>query len=263
MSRKCLFFKEIVRQQVRREVNERFERATLPDVPEERLKELLSFVVIGAGPSVELAAELYDMVYEDVSRMYPSRLLPFVSIKIIDLREKILSAYDRRIAEYATDFFQRANIECLLNKQVKVKEESVVMTDKNTGETEEVPQVAVWCSGIKLNPLCEKIMDTLPEGSQSNGRSLATDKNLRVKGSNGTIAVGDCTTIEHPRSMGDRALPLRRQLRRGGRRGGSRQGIHQGGARGRRGGVPSSRGSDQQHRRQVPTHADAPGGRCS
>ena len=153
---------------------------------------------------MELAAELYDMVYEDVSRMYPSRLLPFVSIKIIDLQEKILSAYDRRIAEYATDFFQRANIECLLNKQVKeVKEESVVMTDKNTGETEEVPAgLAVWCSGIKLNPLCEKIMDTLPEGSQSNRRSLATDKNLRVKGSNGTIfAVGDCATIERPRSM--------------------------------------------------------------
>ena len=79
-----MFFKEIVHaNKFRREVNERFERATLPDVPEERLKELLSFVVIGAGPTgVELAAELYDMVYEDVPRctrracspLCPSRL---------------------------------------------------------------------------------------------------------------------------------------------------------------------------------------------
>jgi NADH:ubiquinone reductase (non-electrogenic) len=74
-------------------VNERFERATLPDVPDARLKELLTFVVIGAGPTgVELAAELYDMVYQDVSRMYPSRLIPFVSIKIIDLQEKIYAS---------------------------------------------------------------------------------------------------------------------------------------------------------------------------
>ena len=46
----AMFFKEIVHaSKFRREVNERFERATLPDVPEARLKELLSFVVIGAG----------------------------------------------------------------------------------------------------------------------------------------------------------------------------------------------------------------------
>ena len=208
----AMFFKEIVHaSKFRREVNERFERATLPDVPEERLSELLSFVVIGAGPTgVELAAELYDMVYEDVARMYPSRLLPFVKISIIDLQEKILSAYDRRIAEYATEFFQRANIECLLNKQVQeVKEGSVVMKDSMSGEIETIPAgLSVWCSGIKLNPLCEKIMDKLPAGSQENRRSLATDKNLRVKGSNGTIfAIGDCATMERPRSL-SKALEL-------------------------------------------------------
>ena len=172
---------------------------------------MLSFVIIGAGPTgVELAAELYDMVYEDVAKMYPKRLLPFVKISIIDLQEKILSAYDRRIAEYATEFFQRANIECLLNKQVlEVKPGSVVMKDSITGVVETIPAgLSVWCSGIKLNPLCEKIMDALPAGSQENRRSLATDKNLRVKGSNGTIfAIGDCATMERPRSMA-RALEL-------------------------------------------------------
>lgn len=202
----CMFFKELVHaSKFRYEVNERFERATLPNVPEDRLKELLTFVVIGAGPTgVELAAELYDMVYEDIARMYPSRLMPFVSIKIVDLQEKILSAYDRRIAEYATDFFQRANIECLLNKGVnEVRENVMVLTDNKTKEVTEVPfGLAVWCTGIKLNPLCEKIMASLPEGSQTNQRSLTTDKTLRVKGSNGTIfALGDCATIERPRSM--------------------------------------------------------------
>ena len=58
------YVKEIVHaSKFRYEVNERFERATLPNVSDERLKELLTFVVIGAGPTgVELAAELYDMV---------------------------------------------------------------------------------------------------------------------------------------------------------------------------------------------------------
>ena len=202
----CMFFKEISdAARFRREVNERFECATLPGVPRERIKELLTFVVIGAGPTgVELAAELYDMVYQDVAKTFPRRLLQDVNIQIIDLQEKILSAYDRRIAEYATDFFKRANITCLLGAIVKeVKEGCVVIQDKETGEVRDVPfGLAVWCTGIKLNPLCEKIIETLPEGSQENKRSLLCDKSLRVKGSEGSIfAIGDCATIERPRSL--------------------------------------------------------------
>lgn len=202
----CMFFKEIEHAaRFRREVNERFECATLPGVPRERIQQLLKFVVIGAGPTgVELAAELYDYVYQDVAKTFPSRLLKDVSIEIIDLQEKILSTYDRRIAEYATEFFQRANIKCILGAAVKeVKDGAVVIADKDGSNQREVPfGIAVWCTGIKLNPFCEKLMDSLPEGAQENRRSLATDKNLRVKGSNGTIfALGDCATIERPRSL--------------------------------------------------------------
>jgi NADH:ubiquinone reductase (non-electrogenic) len=200
----CMFFKEINdAARFRREVNERFECATLPGVPKERIQQLLRFVVIGAGPTgVELAAELYDYVYQDVAKTFPRRLLEDVSIEIIDLQEKILSAYDRRIAEYATDFFQRANIKCLLGAAVKeVKDGAVVISDRDGSNVREVPfGLAVWCTGIKLNPFCEKLIESLPQ--QENKRSLLTDKNLRVKGSDGTIfALGDCATIERPRSL--------------------------------------------------------------
>ena len=117
MKEHCMFFKEIVdAARFRREVNERFECATLPGVPRERIKKLLKFVVIGRGSDgVELAPRSCTRcVYQDVAKTFPRRLLDDVSIEIIDLQEKILSTYDRRIAEYATDFFQRANIKCLL-----------------------------------------------------------------------------------------------------------------------------------------------------
>jgi NADH:ubiquinone reductase (non-electrogenic) len=127
-----------------------------------------------------------------------------VSINIIDLQEKILSSYDREIADYATDFFKRANINCILNTQVKeVKRNSLIVADKNTGEEREIPcGMSVWCSGIKLNPICEKIQNSLPEGSQPNVRSLSADKAMRVKGSDGSIfGLGDCVTVERPKSM--------------------------------------------------------------
>ena len=43
----------------------------------------LEWNATGAGPTgVELAAELYDMVKEDVSKLYPEYLLDYVSIQI-------------------------------------------------------------------------------------------------------------------------------------------------------------------------------------
>jgi NADH:ubiquinone reductase (non-electrogenic) len=179
------FFKEIqdaVR--FRREASERFERASLPDITPERARELLTFVFVGAGPTgVELAAELHDMVQQDIARLYPASLLEHVSIEIVDLQDFVLSTYDRRIAEYATAQFKRQNIKLHLGVQVKaVEANTLVLADKKTGETRRIDfGICVWCTGIKMNPLCEKLISDLPEGSQPNIRSLTTDSSLRVK----------------------------------------------------------------------------------
>ena len=54
-------------------MNARFERAALPSMSVGQIEDLLRFVVIGAGPTgVELAAELYDLVYNDVAKTFRS-----------------------------------------------------------------------------------------------------------------------------------------------------------------------------------------------
>ena len=48
------------------------ELAALPDVSPEERRRMLSFVVVGGGPTgVELAAELHDLVAEDLARLLP------------------------------------------------------------------------------------------------------------------------------------------------------------------------------------------------
>ena len=71
-------------------------------------QQLLSFVIVGGGPTgVEVAAELHDMISEDLRKVYPS-LMPFVSIKLIELQDHILSTYDRIISEYTHTEFDRS-----------------------------------------------------------------------------------------------------------------------------------------------------------
>jgi NADH:ubiquinone reductase (non-electrogenic) len=189
----------------------------LPGTSPERARELLSFCVVGAGPTgVELAAELHDLLEQDVSRLFSPELLKFVTISIIDLQDFILSSYDRRISEYATAFFRRQGISLLLGKVVKeVREGSLLIQDKTTKEETTIPfGLCVWATGIKLNPFASQLIAALPPGSQPNTRSLTVDSRLRVKGSNGTIyALGDAATIElrpaapHAMRMLSKCLP--------------------------------------------------------
>jgi len=78
---------------------------------------------------------------------------------------------------------RRDKIKLWLGYVVKKVEFGVLtLEQKRTGEQISVPfGVCVWCTGIKLNPLCEGLIHALPAGSQDNMRSLTTDNHLRVK----------------------------------------------------------------------------------
>lgn len=55
---------------IRSKVIECFERACLPSTTDEERRKLLSFVICGGGPTgVEFAAELFDMLNEDLTLM--------------------------------------------------------------------------------------------------------------------------------------------------------------------------------------------------
>ncbi len=68
---------------------------------------LLSFVIVGGGPTgVEVAAELHDMVLDDLRRIYPD-LISLVRIRVIELQDHVLSTYDREISNYTASEFSR------------------------------------------------------------------------------------------------------------------------------------------------------------
>jgi len=199
----CMFFKSIEdANSLRRRISECFERAALPYTPEEERKRLLSFVVCGGGPTgVEVAAEMHDMIFEDLKEHYPE-LMKDVKIRVIELMDHVLSTYDRKIGEYTAQRFARAGIELVLNSRVvSVRDGHVSVVNKAGAETEIAFGACVWATGIAMNPLVKDLQQAFPE-SQTHFRSLLTDEFLRVKGSDGSIwAFGDAATIDQPRAL--------------------------------------------------------------
>ncbi|PRW45623.1 NADH dehydrogenase [Chlorella sorokiniana] len=210
----CFFLKSMEdAQQLRRHISKALEHAALPDVTPENRRKLLSFVVVGGGPTgVEVAAELYDLVKEDVARKFPS-IAEDVSITLIDGMDSLLNSYHTEIQSYAGETFRHNGIHLRLGTRVTEVREGEVLVEHKDGGRDSVPfGTCVWATGIAMHPLVALLKERLPADVQTSRRGLLVDQHLRVRGSQGTIyCLGDAAvTGDSPAT----ALPPTAQVAR-------------------------------------------------
>ena len=76
--------------------------ACLPTTSDEERKRLLSFVICGGGPTgVEFAAEVFDLLNEDLLNQFPRIIRNEISVHVIQSRTHILNTYDEALSTYA------------------------------------------------------------------------------------------------------------------------------------------------------------------
>jgi len=185
----ALFLKELLdARTIRERVIDCFERASQPDVTEEGRRRLLHFVIVGGGPTgVEFAAELHDLVEEDLRKPY-SPLIPYVKITILEAGPSILNSFDVVLSEYTAKIFRRQQIDVRTNSPV-----IQVTADRiNLKNGEIVPfGLLVWSTGIGPTSLVQSL--SLPK---TRSHRLLTDEWFRVKQVEALYAIGDCAAFE-------------------------------------------------------------------
>jgi len=206
----CLFLKQVDdARQIRRKIIGLFERANYPRTSDELKKALLTFAVIGAGPSgVEMAAELSDFIEEDGPKYYP-HLLKYVSIKVIEASPVILRPFDESLRKAAaatltrktpsSDIFPEQLTELIIEKAVKeVTADKILLGDGTV-----IPYgIAVWAGGIGPLPVTQKIIEALG-GRQVDAQKIArgkigVDPWLRaIEGEGRVFAIGDCVCTQN------------------------------------------------------------------
>ncbi|MCO5592705.1 hypothetical protein L7F22_046708 [Adiantum nelumboides] len=204
----CHFLKEIEdAEKIRESIVDCFELAALPYLTKEERSRLLHFVTVGGGPTgVEFAAELHDLVYEDLCKLYPD-LMPYINIVVIQSGDHILNTFDQRISHFAEQKFQRDGIEVKTGCRVlEVQENAIIVKEKSSGKRVEVPHgMVVWSTGIGTRPVIAQFMNQI---GQRDRRVLVTDEWLRVKGCSNIYALGDCATIEQRKLLVCFSLPI-------------------------------------------------------
>ncbi|KAJ0118945.1 hypothetical protein J7T55_013201 [Diaporthe amygdali] len=201
----CFFLKDIRDARIiRNQVIQNLELACLPTTPDEERRRLLSFVVSGGGPTgVEFAAELYDLLNEDLTKHFPKLLRNEISVHLIQSRGHILNTYDEAVSRYAEERFGRDGINVLTNSRVsEVKKDTIVFTQKGkNGETitKELPMgFCLWSTGVSQTDFSQTLAKKLGD-FQTNRHALETDTHLRLNGAplGDVYAIGDCSTVQN------------------------------------------------------------------
>ncbi|KAJ9160965.1 hypothetical protein NKR19_g2800 [Coniochaeta hoffmannii] len=214
----CFFLKDITDARlIRNQVIQNLELACLPTTSDEERKRLLSFVVSGGGPTgVEFAAELFDLLNEDLTLHFPRLLRNEISVHLIQSRGHILNTYDEAVSKYAEERFARDQVQVLTNSRVQeVRPDAIVFTQVDSeGKVvkKELPTgFCLWSTGVSQTDFAQRLAKKLGD-NQTNRHALETDSHLRLNGTplGDVYAIGDCSTVQN--NVADHIVTFLRSL---------------------------------------------------
>jgi len=161
--------------------------AALLERNEERQRELLTFVVVGGGPSgIELAAAIQDFVRKALLRDYPS-LMPQTRVLLVEAQDALLSGFGAKMSELAISRMRSRGIEVLLKTRIsKTWSAGVQTADGQTIPTRTV----IWVAGVK--PV--DVVESLPFEKAKGGR-IVVNQYMEVPESPGVYVLGDCAYL--------------------------------------------------------------------
>jgi NADH dehydrogenase len=160
---------------------------------EERRRELLTFVVVGGGPTgIELAAAIQDFVRKALVRDYAS-LMVQTRVLLIEAQDALLSGLGAEASELAINRLRSRGIEVLLKTRItKVLSGGVQTADGQNIATSTV----IWVAGVK--PVA--VVESLPFEKVKGGR-IVVNQYLEVPESPGVYVLGDCAYLLQENSL--------------------------------------------------------------
>lgn len=173
------------------------ERADAEQDPERR-QALLTFVIVGGGPTgVETAGALTELMDIVAGKDYHRIARSQTRIVLIEGTDRLLNAFSPRLGRYAQRVLERRGVDvrtgCLVSD---ASDREVRLQDGSSIATETI----IWSAGVRPN---EAIVDE--RLARLRNHRIRVDGQLRVENVPGAYAIGDVAT---PTEAGDRQLPM-------------------------------------------------------
>ena len=171
------------------------ERAETETDPERR-KALLTFVVIGAGPTgVEMAGAIAELAHRSVSKDFRSITPHCSKVILIGSEPRVLAAFPADLSAAAQRSIEQLGVDLRLGQRVTHVADDHVMIGDETIPT----HTAIWAAGVMASPAAE----WLGVPCDRAGRAIVR-ADLTVEGGEREYVIGDTAACA---GFGDRPLP--------------------------------------------------------
>lgn len=171
-----------------------FEQAALEPDPARR-REMLTFVVVGGGPTgVEFAGALVELIHFVFRKDYPNLNLDESRVILLEAAPTLLGAMPERLRRYAVKRLTEMGVEVRLNTLVADAEDGLV----RLGNGETIPtRTLFWSAGVKAAPLA----GLLP-GEKGPGGRVTVTPHLSLPGHEEVFVIGDmCCALQNGKPL--------------------------------------------------------------
>ncbi len=172
-----------------------FEQAEIETDPQ-RTAELLTFVVVGGGPTgVEMAGQIRELASHTLRGEFRTFDPSSARVILVDGAEHPLTAFGQKLGETTRAALTKLGVEVRSTSVVTDVDECSVTVSTPEGNTERIPCVCkVWAAGVSGSPLGKVITDHTGTELDRSGR-VVVDLDLTVPGHPEIFVIGDLMSV--------------------------------------------------------------------
>jgi NADH:ubiquinone reductase (H+-translocating) len=159
------------------------------EVDAERRRALLTFVVVGGGPTgVETAGALAELIIHVLAKDYPYMDLGDVRVLLLEAAPSLMMTYPDELREATNRLLRSKNVEIMVNtKLVDYNGRQVTLGDGSTINA----HTLIWTAGVRS----ARITDTLGVQQAGSGR-VRVESTLQLPGHPEVFVIGDAAYVE-------------------------------------------------------------------
>ncbi|HRV69212.1 MAG TPA: NAD(P)/FAD-dependent oxidoreductase [Marmoricola sp.] len=164
----------------------------------EEIDHLMTFVVVGAGPTgVEMAGQIAELAHKTLPTNFRAIDTRKSRVILIDGADQMLPPFGEKLGAKTQQALEKLGVEVRLNTLVTdVDERGLTIRHTETGEQEYVDAVTkVWAAGVQASPLTKTLSEQTGAELDRAGR-IAVNPDLTLPGHPEVFVVGDMIDLD-------------------------------------------------------------------
>jgi len=174
-----------------------FELAELAESDEE-VERLLTFVVVGAGPTgVEMAGQIAELAHRTLRSDFRRIDTRQARIILLDAAPQVLPPFGKKLGEAAQRSLEKLGVEVQLGKMVVDIDARGLVTQDKDGSRDRIEAVTkVWAAGVQANPLGRTLAEQSGASLDRAGR-ISINPDLTLPGHPEVFVIGDMAALDN------------------------------------------------------------------